>query len=152
MYRVIVLGNSQRVATGWEVNANLIHRLLVLEFAVTLGTFNAMFCIVVLSSCQQVTVERLDMNLVHRLLSLELAIALRALYRAVGFIAVLSEIASALVEEPLKRMDLITSCLCRKFLITIGTFEAVFRVIVLREDQWGVTGAKTNGDIFHRML
>lgn len=63
---------------------NLVHRLLALEFAIAFRAFDAMFCVVVLSSCQQVTAEQMAINLIHRLLSPEFTIARRALHRAMG--------------------------------------------------------------------
>lgn len=40
------------------MNVNLIHRLLILEFAVAPRAFDAMFRIIVLSACQWANIER----------------------------------------------------------------------------------------------
>ena len=113
---------------------NLISRILVLEFAVTFGTFDTMFCVIVLSSCQQVTVEGLNVNLIHRLLSLEFTIALGALYRTVGRLVVLRNRIST-SPGSWRWADLIPIRLCRKFIVAFGAFEAVFCVVVLRKRQ-----------------
>ena len=79
------------------MSRNLVHQLLALEFTGALGTFDAMHCIVVLSSCQRVTVEaeELTTNLIHRVLGSEFAKALGTFYRAVGHIVMLTDNISA---------------------------------------------------------
>ena len=72
------------------MKGNLSHQLLALEFATTLRTLDAMRWVIVLSSCQQVTVEQLSTNIFHRLLAHEFAIALGTCCTQVDCIVVLS--------------------------------------------------------------
>ena len=71
------------------MKGNLSHQLLALEFATTLRTLDAMRWVVVLSSCQQVTVEQLATNIFHRLPAIEFAIALGTRCTQVDCIVVL---------------------------------------------------------------
>ena len=77
------------------MEGNLLHQPLALEFTATLRTLDTMSCVMVLSSCQQVTIEKPTTNISHRLPALEFAIAPRTYCYQVDCIVVLSDRISA---------------------------------------------------------
>lgn len=57
MLCVVVLGGRQKAGVEYRGKPlNLVHRLLVRKFAVTLGALETVFCLMVLGNYQQVRV------------------------------------------------------------------------------------------------
>ena len=113
---------------------NIIHRLLALKFAVTLGAFDTMFCIIMLSACQQARIkQRVDYEPGPSRAESRIRDRTRGTLPSGGFHRSAEKLYRYPVEKPTKKPNLVPLCLRREFVIAFGTFKAVFRIVVLGE-------------------